>query len=169
MKSCSLRSMRPATRERRGAGPEIRNRIAAARLPPSARPQNAEVSGETLMSRFSRPLQGIASRQAKRIRPAFYGCLIGVGISQFFYPHVRPDNVDPTSGSSFALAVIESCDRSALPVCRHKEDRASDAFSLGFGKQSGLASQPRADFSTLLSSIISIRSVMHQVLSDSCG
>ena len=92
------------------------------------------------MSRFSRPLQGIASRQAKRIRPAFYGCLIGVGISQFFYPHVRPDNVDPTSGSSFALAVIESCDRSALPVCRHKEDNASDAFSFGFAKRSGLDS-----------------------------
>jgi hypothetical protein len=90
------------------------------------------------MSRFSQPLQGKAPTQAKRIRPAFYGCLIGVGISQFFYPHVRPDNVDPISGSSFVPAVIESCDRGVLAVYRHKEDRASDAFSFGFAKRSGL-------------------------------
>jgi hypothetical protein len=90
------------------------------------------------MSRFSQPLQGKGLRRAQRIRPAFYRCLIGVAISQFFYPHVRPDYVNPTSGPSFGPDVIESRDCGEIAVYRHKEDGASDAFSFRFGRRSGL-------------------------------
>lgn len=91
-----------------------------------------------MSSRFAEPRQGRGPRHPKTLRRPFLGCLIVTGVSQFFYPHVRPDNVNPTSGLSFISAVIESRDRGVLAVCRHTEDGASDALSFGFAKRSGL-------------------------------
>ena len=46
-----------------------------------------------MMSRFAQTLQGKGPRLPKTIRPAFYGCLIGIGLSQLCYPSVRADLV----------------------------------------------------------------------------
>src|SRR5262245_27862469 len=48
-----------------------------------------------MMSRFAQASQGKVGRLPRAGRAAVCGCVIGVGLSQFFYPRVRVDLCRP--------------------------------------------------------------------------
>jgi hypothetical protein len=71
-----------------------------------------------MAARFAKPRRGKIPLYPKTGRAAFYGCLIGIGVSSLFYPQIRADLGRPAGVEQFRAgsAKITALDEARITV-----------------------------------------------------